>query len=236
MKFSKKILVLIACLTLGCLLSYYAQGIDQQTAQIAKAATVILTAEIEGEGKGNGTGFFVREDLIVTNIHVVAGIYGKTITCSAELANQSAQYTIKGVVASDPEHDLVILKVEGEGAGILQLGDSDAVKLGEEIIAIGTYRDTPGTVIKGTITRAAPHFFRVAGTLPSGYSGSPVLNHTGKVIGICVEGGESRDFGFIIPSNHLKALLKEISTQEKILGRMAKRTFYKCLCARQARR
>lgn len=217
MKFSKKTLVLITCLTLGCLLPYCAQGIDQQTAQIGKAATVILTAEIGDAGKGNGSGFFIREDLIVTNIHVVAGIYGKTITCSAESANQSAEYTIKGVVASDPEHDLVILKVEGEGASILQLGDSDAVKLGEKIIAIGTYRDTPGTAIKGTITRTTPHFFRVAGTLPSGYSGSPVLNHTGKVIGICVEGGESKNFGFIIPSNRLKALLKEIATQEKPL-------------------
>lgn len=236
MKFAHKMLVLVGCLAFGFLLSY-AQGIvlqgarierntvslnpHQRTAQIGKAATVILIVNAVDRTIGNGSGFFIRQDLIVTSVHVLAGIHGEPYTWEVRSVNQPTQYTIKGVVASDPEHDLVILKVEGKEAGVLQLGDSDAVKLGEKVIAVGTHgsthKNTLGKAIEGTISRITDDFFRVKATLLPGYSGGPVLNGAGEVIGICVEGGETKSSGYIIPSNHLKALLKNMSVQEKSL-------------------
>ncbi len=228
----KQTLALVSCLALGCLLSY-AQGVKQQevpikkgtalqsleyqTAQIGKAGTAILVTQVNNGPIGSGSGFFVRQDLIVTNIHVVAGIYGKSFSCSAKSIDLSTQYTIKGVVASDPEHDLVILKVEGASDSVLQLGDSDAVALGEKIIAIGTHEGALGEIVKGTINRITPDFFHVKAIFLPGYSGGPVLNDAGKVIGICMEGGETKSLGYVIPSNHLKALLKNTQTQEQPL-------------------
>ena len=218
MRFAKKSVVLIGVLALGVFLCYaQVEKIAEQPGQIRKDATVILATKIPGEAEGNGSGFFVREDLIVTNIHVVAGIYGKPFRCSVKSADQLRQYTIKGVIASDPEHDLVILKVEGEGAGILQLGDSGTVKLNDEVTAIGTHGDTPSKGVPCPITRITADFFRVKAILLSGYSGGPVLNDAGEVVGVCVGGGETKNSGYVIPSNHLSALLKTIPIAEKCL-------------------
>ena len=236
MSLTNKMLVLVGCLTFGFLLSS-AQGLalqdaqiesntvslnpHQRIAQIGKAATVILIVNTVDGTIGNGSGFFIRQDLVVTSVHVLAGIHGEPYTWEVRSVNQPTQYTIKGVVASDPEHDLVILKVEGKEAGVLQLGDSDAVKLGEKVIAVGTHgsphKNAPGKIIEGTISRITDGFFRVKATLLPGYSGGPVLNGTGEVIGICIEGGETKSSGYIIPSNHLKALRKNMSEQEKSL-------------------
>ena len=198
MRFVKKAVTLVGYLALGCLLSYtqdvksqnvptkkatVPSDIAQQIAQIGKASTVILTVETTDGKVGNGSGFFVREDLIVTNIHVVAGIYGEPFRCSVKLVDQPTHYGIKGVVASDPDHDLVILKVEGSGAGVLQLGDSDTVKLGEAVIAIGTPKGVSSKIVKGTISRMTADFFRLKATLPSGYSGGAVLNDAEKSLG-----------------------------------------------------
>ncbi len=228
----KRTLALVSCLVLGGF-SSYAQDIKQQeapikkvtapqpleypTVQIGKAGTAILVTQVDNGTIGSSSGFFVRQDLIVTNIHVVAGIYGKSFSCSAKSIDLLTQYTIKGVVASDPEHDLVILKVEGASDSVLQLGDSDAVALGENVIAIGTHEEALGEIVKGTINRITPDFFHVRAIFLPGYSGGPVLNDTGKVIGICMEGGETKSLGYVIPSNHLKALLKNIRTQEQPL-------------------
>ena len=232
MYFAKRTLALVGCLAFGILSSYaqdikqqdteiekviVSENIEQQNPQTQKNATVNIIIKTSDGGVGNGSGFFVRQDLIVTNIHVVAGIYGKSLICNAKLLNQPTEYTIKGVIASDPEHDLVVLKVEGEGADVLRLGDSDAVKIGEKVIAIGTHGDTPGKIVKGTISRITTDFFRLKATLPPGYSGGPVLNDVREVIAICVEGGETKSSGYVIPSNYLKTLLKEIPIQEKSL-------------------
>ena len=236
MSLTNKMLVLVGCLTFGFLLSS-AQGLALQDAQIesntvslnphrraaqlGKAATVILIVNADDGTIGNGSGFFVGRDLIVTSVHVLAGIHGKSYTWEMRSVNQPTQYTIKGVVASDPEYDLVILRVEGKEAGVLQLGDSHTVKLGEKVIAVGTHgsphKNAPGKIIEGTISRITDGFFRVKATLLPGYSGGPVLNGTGEVIGICIEGGETKSSGYIIPSNHLKALRKNMSEQEKSL-------------------
>ncbi len=236
MKFVGKASALIGYLVFG-FLSHYADGLalqdthierntmslnpNQRIAQIGKTATVILIVNADDGAIGNGSGFFVGRDLIVTSVHVFAGIDGRSYTWEMRSVNQPTQYTIKGVVASDPEYDLVILRVEGEGTRILQLGDSDTVKLGENVIAVGTHgtmdQDTLGRTIDGTISRITDDFFRVKATLLPGYSGGPVLNSTGEVIGISVEGGATKDSGYVIPSNRLKALLKDISAKEKSL-------------------
>ena len=236
MRFVGKVFVLIGCFVLSFLLSY-AEGLllqdthierntvlltpNHRTAQIGKAATVILIVNAADGTIGNGSGFFIGPDLIVTSVHVLAGIHGESYTWEMRSVNQPIQYTIKGVVASDPEYDLVILRVEGEATGILQLGDSDTAQLGETVIAVGTHRSTDtdalGNIINGTINRITDNFFRVKATLLPGYSGGPVLNSTGAVIGISVEGGETKSSGYVVPSNRLKALLENMSGQDKSL-------------------
>ena len=194
---------------------------EEKIAQIGKDATVILVGKADDETGGYGTGFFVRRNLIVTNIHIVAGIHGKSYNWSVNLLNQPTQYTIKGGIASDPKRDLVILKVEGEEVGVLPLGDSDKVELGEEVIAVGASpqrdNEAKSKIANGTISRIAADFFRMKASLLPGYSGGPVLNDKGEVIGVSVEGGKARNSGAVVPSNHIKILLNNMLAQEKPL-------------------
>ena len=151
MKFLKRTLALAGCFTLGALLSCatnverqttqieksFAQlHLEQHIAKIGKAATVLLVGKA-ADGTGfTGSGFFVESDLIVTNVHVLSGVHGKSYRWNVKSIDPPTQYIIKGVMASDANRDLVILKVEGKGTGVLSLGDSDVLELGEEVIAV----------------------------------------------------------------------------------------------------
>jgi len=238
MKFAGKVLAFVGCLALGVFLSC-ASSVKQQAtrtekisarpnldqiAKIGKAATVqIGSLSVEGPPT-LGSGFFVRHDLIVTNVHNINEKSFDGAVSIAKLVNKPTWYTIEGVMASDPKRDLVILKVKkvsGEDASILSLGDSDVVKAGDRIIAIGNPgqdgKVLQGDVSVGWISRVTPNFLDVsARNNRKGYSGGPVLNVHEEVIGIMFQ-GHRVGAGYAIPSNYLRALLKGLPTQAKPL-------------------
>ena len=78
---------------------------------------------IRSKGVGSGSGFFVGESLIATNIHVVAG----ATSISAERVGTNTMFTVEGVAAFDAKNDLVILKIADKGTP-LPIGDSDLVQ------------------------------------------------------------------------------------------------------------
>ena len=238
MKITKKVLMFIGYLSVGILLSCGSSVKQQATrsekvavrpdldqiAKIGKAATVqIGSLSVEGPPT-LGSGFFVSHDLIVTNVHNINEKSFEGAVSIAKLVNKPTWYTIEGVMASDPKRDLVILKVKkvsGEDASILSLGDSDAVKAGDRIIAIGNPgqdgKVLQGDVSVGWISRITPNFFDVsARNNRKGYSGGPVLNVHEEVIGIMFQ-GHRVGAGYAIPSNYLRALLKDLPTQAKPL-------------------
>ena len=240
MKFAKQVITLIGCLGLGIFLSC-ASSIEQQTAQIKKASTLSNLDKIAEIAKAGtvqigslnvedpseldlGSGFFIEHDLIATNIHVVNEKSFAGAVSMVRLVNKQTWFIIKGVMASDPIQDLVILKVVklgGEDPHILSLGDSDTVKRGDSIVTIGNPGEgdkiVQGDVSKGMISRRTRNFLGIrARNNRKGYSGGPVLNVHGNVIGIMFA-GHRIGAGYAIPSNYLRALLKDIPTQEKSL-------------------
>ncbi len=241
MKFRKKALALAGCFALGVLLacgtnvkqqnihiekSFAQPNLVQQVSAMGEAGTVLLISKAKDGTGFTGSGFLIRPDLVVTNVHVVSGVHGKSYSRRVKSLKESAAYTIKGVMASDPIRDLVILKVEGEGAGTLAIGDSDALALREEVIAVGALRQKGGSVesktAKGAITRTTPDFLSIKTKLLPGHSGGPVLNSSAEVIGISAQGGTERSSGIAVPSNHLKALLNDMSAAETPLDEWEK--------------
>ena len=238
MKYAEKVLTCVGCFVLVMFLSC-ASGVKQQAAQsekksaqpnfeqiaeVGKAATVHIGSLSVESPPALGSGFFIGHDLIVTNIHVVSQKSFDGAVSVVKLVNKPTWYTVKGVMASDPKRDLVILKVAkvtGEDPQILSLGDSDTVKAGDSIIVIGNPNQggkrVQGDVSTGTISRRTSHFFLVqARNIRSGYSGGPVLSVRGDVIGI-ISRGHGIGAGYAAPSNYLQALLKDIPAQAKSL-------------------
>ena len=153
-----------------------------------------------------GSGFFVARDKIATNIHVVA-LPGPIF---AKLVDKKTVWAVEGVIAYDVENDLVILKISGEGTP-LQLGNSDAVRHGEPVSAVGfpdgVYRVMPGRVIN---TRNSNKRIRTTANTRGGNSGGPLLNSKKQVIGMHVGRDEA------VPSNVLKALLSQPTRMEPL--------------------
>ena len=160
---------------------------------------------------GAGSGFFVEPDKIVTNMHVIA----RPGVIFAKLSDDASIWTVEGVTAFDIENDLAILKIAGKGVP-LPLGNSDAVRRGETVYAIGypgggEYKLTEGTVWN---SRYKDKWIQTTADGAKGNSGGPILNERGEVIGIIARGNDS--YSFAIPSDALKALLSQSAQIEPL--------------------
>ena len=151
----------------------------------------------------SGSGFFIEQQWVVTNFHVVAG----AASVSAELSGTGDTFQIEGVTAFDIENDLALLKVSYEGSP-LTFGDSNNVRKRDIVCAIG-YPKGVGKIAEGTIHRVKRNDNRIQmkiGT-STGSSGCPILNSHGHVIGIHTSSDNS--YSYAIPVNTLKDLIKE---------------------------
>ena len=167
---------------------------------------------------GFGSGFFVRDNLIATNYHVIEGAARGT----AKLVGQFSTYTIEGVTATDQTNDLALLKVTMYGINPLPLGNSSDVKIGETVYVAGNPKGLEGTFSNGIISsRRDPYTkerLQMTAPISPGSSGGPVLNSKGEVIGVSfmtLVGGQNLNFA--IPSRYLTELLTE-STPAKPLA------------------
>ncbi len=171
--------------------------------------------------KGRGSGFIVSKDgLILTNNHVVDGV--DKITVSVLLANgdkKTYPATLKG---QDATYDLAVIKIEpDEDLPVLELGDSDAVEVGEWVVAIGNPYGFEHSVTAGVISakNRSIHaqdvnfddFLQTDAAINPGNSGGPLLNMDGKVIGINTAIiPYAQGLGFAVPVNKAKEIMGDL--------------------------
>jgi S1-C subfamily serine protease len=168
-----------------------------------------------------GSGFIISADgLVVTNKHVVADTQAKYRV----ITKDDKEYEVKKIYR-DPVNDLAILKIDASGLKPVELGDSDKLKVGQFVIAIGTalgqFRHTVTTgVISGLgrgITAGSPfegyverldNVIQTDAAINPGNSGGPLLNSAGQVIGVNVAvAAEGQNIGFALPINLVKESL-----------------------------
>ena len=152
----------------------------QQIAKKTLVSTVLLVMEdANGQPLSLGSGFFVRNGQVATNLHVVKG----AARGYAKLVNQKTKYDIEGITAVDAERDLIILKISVSGAQIISLGDSDTVQVGSPIYAVGNPRGLEGTFSQGIISSIrkvrTDKLLQLTAPISPGSSGGPVLNNKG---------------------------------------------------------
>jgi serine protease Do len=169
------------------------------------------------EGVAVGSGFVVGHDgYIVTNNHVVED--GEEV--KVRLADER-EFDAE-VLGTDPQSDLALIKIDAGNLPELPLGDSDAVRVGEDVIAVGNPFGLGGTVTRGIVSaiardiNAGPYvdFIQTDAAINRGNSGGPLLNLEGEVIGvnsaIYSPNGGSVGVGFAIPSNTVKTVVAQL--------------------------
>lgn len=175
--------------------------------------------------RGLGTGFIFRKDgYILTNNHVIEGANEIKVTLldGRELTGK--------VIGADPLTDIAVVKVEAENLPTLSLGDSDAARVGEFVVAIGNPYGLSHTVTLGVLSakgRAVPsgdsgqeyeNFLQTDAAINPGNSGGPLLNLDGEVIGINTAIIPfAQGVGFAIPINMAKSILDQLIEKGKVV-------------------
>lgn len=159
-----------------------------------------------------GSGFFVADDLIATNIHVIAG----QRLISAKRVDDETVFRIEGVTAFDAENDIVILKVSGQGIG-LPLSDRARVRVGMPVYVAG-FPERRYAFKRGSLRQKQNgyHWLLIEHDMADGSSGRPVLNRQGHVIGVSAGWDADASQHYAIPSNVLKRLIAESDTVEPL--------------------
>ena len=212
----------------------------------ARVSPSVVSIDVsKGNNGGSGSGFFLdNTGHILTNNHVISLAATAGASIQVNLANGKT-YTAK-LVGRDVAYDLAVIKIKVTDAPALQLGDSDAVQVGDGVIAIGSPLGLTGTVTSGIISAKNRPVTSGSGTRESsfinaiqtdaainpGNSGGPLVDLSGAVIGINSAiattgsgfGGQSGSIGlgFAIPINQARKtadqLIKNGSSTYPIMG------------------
>ena len=188
----------------------------EQIAKRALASTVLIVMEdANGKPLSSGSGFFIGRGLIATNFHVVE----KGTRGTFKQVGKDKWYNIKNAIKVDKQRDLVILNVSDIGAPALPLGNSNKVRIGQSVYAVGNpigfLEETFAPGFISSIRGKDPNrHIQITAPISQGSSGGPLLNDKGQVIGIVVGAIEDgQNLNFAIPSNYLGELLDKVREQ-----------------------
>jgi S1-C subfamily serine protease len=184
-----------------------------------------------GGGQALGTGFVVSQDgYILTNAHVVSESGQSVSTVTVTFKGDGSQGTqVEGtVIGADESTDVALIKVDPSQTPALvpiPLGDSSAVTVGEEVVAIGNPLGLDFSLSTGVVSATdrelqSPNGATITGGIQTdaainhGNSGGPLINAEGQVIGIneqiASQGGGSEGIGFAVPINTAVQVMEQI--------------------------
>jgi serine protease Do len=181
--------------------------------------------------EGAGTGFIITNDgLILTNKHVVSDSSAKYTVVTTD--GKSYDATVQSL---DPVYDLAVIKIDAKNLPVVELGDSDQLKVGQWVVAIGNALGRfENTVTAGVISakdrsieasdasngssESISNLLQTDAAINSGNSGGPLVNLKGQVVGIntAVASG-AQSIGFAIPINQAKSAIDSIKATGKIV-------------------
>lgn len=191
------------------------------SAQVTPAIVNIISMS-SGQTRSNGSGVIVSENgYIITNNHVVSGGDSYEVT-----TNDKRSFGAK-VVGVDPTTDLALLKIDARNLRPLEFGDSDNVKVGEWVLAVGNPFNLTSTVTLGIVSAKARNinilsrqeysvesFIQTDAVVNPGNSGGALVDSSGKLVGInaaiLTETGSYEGYSFAIPSNLARKVINDL--------------------------
>jgi len=204
----------------------HADDIKEVAARVGPSVVHLELLGATGNPIGNGTGFFISESgLLVTNHHVI-----EPASDIKAVLGEKQRLAVEGALAIDETFDLAILKVAGDGFPAVELGDSGSLEQGSRVFVIGSPMGLSRTLSEGLVSAIRPNgvatepgaapdpklVIQTTADISPGSSGSPVLDESGKVVGVAVaimRGGEN--IGFAIPVNEVRRLHAQIRPDDQ---------------------
>lgn len=198
---------------------------------VSVSGVVDYSGIIPKETEGIGSGFIINEEgYILTNYHVIKGAKEVVVTLS------DGKDVKAKVINYDENQDVAMLKISDDSIkvpGVVELGDSDALKPGEQVIAIGTplskeFNHTVTAGIVSAVNRTVEtssgvqlNLIQTDAAINPGNSGGPLVNTKGEVVGINnmkIASDEVEGIGFSIPINEIKDRIESLSKPILNLG------------------
>ena len=198
----------VALLLLAAPVSAADQTAEELAGQVKPSLCAITTRGRDAGEKGLGTGFVISADgLIATAAHVV----GEGRPVAVEFPD-GKRYDVVAVHAHDHRHDLAVIKIDAKGLRPLPLGDSDALKDGQAVVAFGNPKGLRFSVVGGVVSAVREvegrKMLQLALAVEPGNSGGPVVDMQGRVRGIVsLKSLVTENLAFAAGSNELKPLL-----------------------------
>ena len=182
--------------------------------KVSKSVFYIEIYDANKKVLGSGSGFFVTADgVAVTNYHVIEG------TASAQITTINGEkYEVSDVIAFDEQLDVAIIRVSKKSVSgnavmsfpALKMADSDKIKAGQNVYAIGSPVGLQNTISNGIISNTnqtvdESTFIQITAPISHGSSGGALVDEYGEVLGITSAGIEdAQNIGFAIPINIIK--------------------------------
>jgi serine protease Do len=171
--------------------------------------------------RGTGTGFIIdAEGHILTNHHVIDGAERITVKLADGRSLRAS------VVGSDPDTDIALIRVDAPvGLPSATLGNSDQLRVGEWVVAIGNPLAYEHTVTVGVVSfigrklfdSSLDNYIQTDAAISFGNSGGPLINARGEIIGInAAVSRQANNIGFAIPINQARAILPQLKAQGRV--------------------
>ncbi|WBW96269.1 S1C family serine protease [Oceanirhabdus sp. W0125-5] len=176
--------------------------------------TVAILADTK-KGISIGSGFFVKDGIIVTNYHVIEG-------CSKAKVRMvdGTLHEVDGVVAAHKTLDIAVLKLKNQiGISPIELGDVSEMEKGDNVVAIGSPKGLYNTVSTGIVSNlindGKRDLIQISVPITHGNSGGPLFNQKGQVIGINSQGYEGGGMlNFAISVQHIEKIVNTLESAE----------------------
>ena len=211
------------------LVSYSAsqESVADVVKRASDAVVLIVISNSAGQETTLGSGFLVSADgEIVTNYHVIKEAHSAIVKLS-----NGAFFPVNGVLATDADKDLAIIKVNGKNLPFLTLGDIDKLHVGDHVVAIGSPLGLEGTVSDGIVSAlrdvASRKWIQTTAPVSHGNSGGPLLDMSNHVVGVITWGVNlelGQNLNFAAPCSEVTALLVTARQQAKPLDSVVSRS------------
>ncbi len=184
--------------------------VQKLTELVRQSVVVVSFTGRDNKTVGLGSGFVISADgLIATNLHVI----GEARPIFVQTAD-GKKHRVTEIHATDRAMDLAILKIAESHLHPLQLGDSSALKQGEDVVALGNPQGLAFSVVRGVVSGRreieGKPMIQLAIPIEAGNSGGPMLDRFGRVHGILtMKSLVTRNLGFAVEIDALKPLLKK---------------------------